>query len=711
MQPDLTRSTSCPATHAAAATTVWLLLIGSTAVADELGPVVVLATRRPQASADVPVSVDRVDGSTIQTGQLEVNISETLDQVPGVNAQNRQNYAQDLQLSVRGFGARSSFGVRGVRLYADGIPGTMPDGQGQFSQFDLGSADRIEILRGPFSALYGNSSGGVISIFTKDGRPGFGLQGSATAGSLGVQRYALEGGGDTGEVNYILSASHFQTNGYRDHSEAERDLFNSKIRITLDSLSTLTIVGNAVSTPFVQDPLGLTHAQWNADPTQAGTNAVAYNTRKSLSQEQAGATYERKLAAEADLTASGYVGQRHTTQFQAILRATEARPKSPGGVIDLGRSYWGVDVHATGRYDLGGPLQVTAGVSYDELDEARHGYNNFLGNELGVIGALRRDEQNRVYDFDQYLQAQWEPAARWRVVAGVRHSSVDMQSDNHLATNGAPAFSSIGYHATNPVAGITYSLRPTVNLYAAYGKGFETPTLNDLAYRSTDGSIPGLNLGLQPARSDNYELGAKAGNSALYATVAAFYVRTVDELAVASSSAGRSVYQNIGETHRKGIEVSFDAKLPAGLSSRLAYTYLQALTSTPYTTCAATPCLPVTIPSGNRLPAVPANAFYGGVTWQATRPDLSGTLEAIGRAQIYADDRNSDAAPGYWIFNAHATWRQQTGRWRVSEFLRVDNLFGRHYAGSVIVNDANRRFFEPEPGRAAYLGIKAEIRP
>src|SRR5450631_3872310 len=246
----------------------------------ELAPIVVTATRVAQSSADLPASIDLIDQHTIQSGQLQVNLSESLMTVPGVSAQNRQNYAQDLQLSVRGFGARSSFGVRGVRLYSDGIPGTMPDGQGQFSQFDLSSADHIEVLRGPFSALYGNSSGGVIAIFTQDAKPGYLIDGTALYGTFNTQRYALKTGGE-GAVNYVVDAAHFQTDGYRFHSDAERDNFNSKLRFAMSDASTLTVVANVVETPSVQDPLGLNRAQLAADPRQAGTGAVQFNTRKS----------------------------------------------------------------------------------------------------------------------------------------------------------------------------------------------------------------------------------------------------------------------------------------------------------------------------------------------------------------------------------------------------------------------------------------------
>jgi iron complex outermembrane recepter protein len=689
----------------------------------DLATLVVTATRIAEDSRDLPVSIDRIDSQTIRAGQLQVNLSESLMTVPGVSAQSRQNYAQDLQLSVRGFGARSSFGVRGVRLYSDGIPGTMPDGQGQFSQFDLSSADRIEVLRGPFSALYGNSSGGVIAVFTEDAQPGFSLGSTAEYGSFNTQRYAVKTTGDSGLVNYVVDASHFQTDGYRVHSSAERNLFNAKASGNVSDSSKLTVVANAVQTPFVQDPLGLTRAQLAADPTQAGVNALAYNTRKSLAQEQVGAVYEDKLSAADSLTASVYTGHRATTQFQAIPQATQqAAPLYPGGVIDLDRAFWGADLHMTDQRSVGGtPLLLVAGVNYDDLAEARKGYLNFIGSTLGVAGALRRDEANHVYDFDQYLQAQWDPAARWRIVAGVRNSVVDVTSHGHLAVLDA-ADSGVRYSAVNPVAGVTFRASDTVNLYGSYGKGFETPTLNDLAYRSVDGSLPGLNLGLKPARSNNFEAGIKAGNDRMRATLAAFYIRTVDELSVLQNSGGRSVDQNIGETTRRGLELEADVKWAGGFSAQFAYTYIRAVVAQGYFTCVTAPCNPLTNPNGpppanylpvaagNFLPAVAQNSVYLGLKWSYSPLGFSTTVETQGRSKIYADDRNSDAAAGYWVINWRAGLQQESKHWQFSEFVRVDNLANRAYVGSVIVNESNSRFFEPAPGRTAYLMFNAALR-
>src|ERR1019366_8817692 len=465
-----------------------------------------------ESSADLPASIDVVNQRTIQAGQLQVNLSESLMTVPGVSAESRQNYAQDLQISVRGFGARSSFGVRGVRLYSDGIPGTMPDGQGQFSQFDLGSADHIEVLRGPFSALYGNSSGGVIAVFTEDAKPGYWVDGTAEYGTFNTQRYALKTTGNDGVVDYVVDGSHFQSDGYRFHSDAERNIFNGKLKFPMSDTVTLTVVANAIETPFVQDPLGLTQAQLAANPQQAGVGAIAYNTRKTLGQEQLGAVYDNRLSETDDFTSTWYTGHRATTQYQAIPQATEEHaPLYPGGVIDLDRAYWGIDAHLGDHRSLGGmPVQVVGGISYDDLEESRKGYLNYVGSDLGVAGAVRRDQANHVYDFDQYLQVQWDPDPRWRVIAGVRNSTVDVSSHDHLPGITDPD-SCVRYSAVNPVGGVTFRAASAVNLYASYGKGFETPTLDELAYRSTNGSLPGLNLALKPARSDNYEVGVKVG--------------------------------------------------------------------------------------------------------------------------------------------------------------------------------------------------------
>jgi iron complex outermembrane receptor protein len=596
-----------------------------------------------------------------------------------------------------------------VRLYSDGIPGTMPDGQGQFSQFDLGSADHIEVLRGPFSALYGNSSGGVISVFTQDAPPGFELGSTLEYGSLNTQRYAGLVGGDTGPVNYILDVSHFQTDGYRRHSEAQRNLLNSKVRVKLDDVSQVTFIADAIETPFVQDPLGLTAAQVVANPIQAGTGADMFNTRKALAQEQLGATYEREFGANDSLVAMVYSGHRQTTQFQSIPLATQAALASPGGIIDLARDYGGTDVHFTDRRDfLGTTLTTTAGVSYDDLDEHRRGYLNYIGTELGVEGALRRYETNLVHDLDEYFQAQWDLTQKLHATAGMRNSVVDISSHSHLFVAGALPLSGTRYSATNPVAGLSYGITDNLNTYASFGRGFETPTLNQLAYRSINGSLPGLNLGLQPARSDDYEVGVKTRGADIRADAAVFFIRTEDELGVLQSAEGRSVYENVGATQRQGAELGVTADLPANLEVRLAYSYLRAVVEDAYSGCAGTPCTTTIIPAGNYLPAIPENILYAGLTWRYPASGFFATAETLVRSRIYADDRNTGYAGGYWTENLRTGFEQKSPGWQTSEYLRIENMFNKAYVGSVIVNDANSRFFEPAPGFSVFVMFEAK---
>jgi iron complex outermembrane receptor protein len=680
------------------------------AAADDLTDIVVTATRTAQDSFRLPMSVDRLDSDAIQYGQSQVNLSESLEQIPGVSAENRQNYAQDLQISSRGFGARSSFGVRGVRLYSDGIPGTMPDGQGQFSQFDLSGADHIEVLRGPFSALYGNSSGGVIAVFTRDAPQGLELDGSLEYGSLNSQREYMMAGGGSDRVNWLVDASHFQTDDYRDHGGAQRNLFNSKVRFNLDEASTLTVVLNAIQTPYVGDPLGLTTAQLDSgNREQAGTGADQFNTRKSLSQEQLGLNYQRHLGSNDDLSVMTYGGHRATDQFLAIPLGTQAAPTSPGGMIDLARNYAGVDAHLTDRRKFWGTsLTTTAGFSYDAMDEHRYGYDNFVGQELGVQGALRRMEINRMHDLDEYLQTQWDLTSRLSATAGVRNSVIDISSNAELLTPGTLPLSGTRYSATNPVAGLSYLLRHDVSVYASFGKGFETPTLNELAYRSVSGNLPGMNFGLQPARSNDYEVGAKYRDAGVTVDTDVFYIRTSDELGVLQSSGGRSVYDNIGATERRGAELGATVPLPASFSLRLAYTYIKAVVDDAYAGCVGIPCATVMIPAGNVLPAIAQNQGYVGITWTYPALGFKAVAETVVRSRIYADDRNTAYAGGFWTESLRAGFEQQSHRWQTSEFVRIENLFNKAYVDSVILNDANGRYFEPDPGFGAYLMFEAK---
>ena len=680
-------------------------------VVRSLQPVVISVTRGVEQRAfDTAASIDVIDGSTIRNGQLQVNLSEALARVPGVVAQNRQNYAQDIQISSRGFGARSTFGVRGLRLYVDGIPASAPDGQGQVSHFDLASASRIEVLRGPFSALYGNSSGGVISMYTADGGPQTVADLAQAFGSDGVRRTGLRLGGQQGALQYNLSASRFETDGSREHSAAERTGFNGKIKYTQSDDTRWTFVLNSVRMPDVQDPLGLNRKELETDPRQATPAAITFNTRKSVDQTQAGAVLDHRFDARHAVQLTAYTGERGTVQFQSIPVATQQAATQPGGVIDLERRFSGADARWIYKDRLlDQPLTLTAGLSAEQLDESRRGFRNFVGTTLGVQGALRRDESNTVKSFDQYLQAEWIPMPRLRVSAGLRHSRVKFDSSDQYIVAGNPDDSgSVSYSATSPVLGLVFHASDAVNLYAAIGRGFETPTFNELAYRPGGGT--GLNFNLQNATSRQFELGVKTQVGENWAFNAAYFqARTSNEIAVLSNTGGRSTFQNVGSTSRKGVEATATGRWQGGWSAYLAASYLEAVYRDSFLTCTAVPCgVPTTrIAAGNRIPGIPRATLFAELAWEHRPWGLETALEWRRVGQLAVDDRNTDAAPASSVLNLRLALAQKVGRWSFREFLRVDNLTRREYVGSVIVNEGNSRFFEPAPGRTWLLGANA----
>jgi iron complex outermembrane receptor protein len=665
----------------------------------QLAPIVVTPTRTEQSSFDLPVSIDAFTQDQIQDSQPQVNLSETLVRAPGIVANTRQNYAQDLQISIRGFGARSTFGVRGIRIIADGIPLTMPDGAGQAANIDLNSARQIEVMRGPFSALYGNSSGGVINVFTEDGPQDFTVTGSAWAGSFDSSKIGLKIGGQQGAVNYIFDASRFDTEGFREHSAATRDTVNGKVRLDVSDSTAVTLVMNYLNQPETQDPLGLDKAQLAQDREQAGTNAVSQNTRKSIENSQAGVVFDHKLSTEDSVRLMAYSGQRTVQQFLGITLR---------GVIDLNRDFGGLDLRWTRQTALmDRPFTFTAGVNYDNMDEARKAFDN----NAGTIGNRVRDEDNTVFNFDQFAQAEWQFADKWSISGGVRHTSVKFKSEDHFitGTNGDDS-GSIKFTNTSPVAGLVYKVTPSLNVYGNVGKGFETPTFAELAYRSTSATVNGFNFDLKPAESTNYELGVKAYvGSGTRINAAVFRTDTKNEIVVFNNSSGRSVFQNVDSTSREGVEVGVTSEFGNGFTGAFSYTYIDAKFDNSFGTCVGF-CSSVagpnaTVPEGNKIPGIPANMVYAELGWRYAPIGFSTAVEARWMDEVFANDLNDESAQDYTVVNLRAGLAQRIGGWRLAEFARVDNLFDEEYVGSVIVNESNGRYYEPAPGTNYTVGI------
>ena len=655
---------------------------------------------------DVPASVATIelDGSAAQPG---VAVSEALAGVPGLAARERQNFAQDTQLSIRGFGARSTFGVRGLRLYADGIPATMPDGQGQVSHFVLAGAERIEVMRGPFSALHGNSSGGVVQIFSADGRaPSRGhLQASAGRDDAYAVSASVRGAGDM--LGYALTASRFETDGWRDRSAARRSWLNLKLHADLAGGGRLQLVGNHFDAPDALDPLGLDWEQVQADPRQATSVAYQYSTRKSARQDQLGLRWEQPLTGGHGVEAMLYGGQRTIEQFLSVPVGAQMNPLSSGGVIDLDNDYGGVDLRWRWAGSLAGrTVEFTAGANADRQRQHRRGYENFVGDVLGVHGSLRRDERNAVDNRDLYAQTWWQFADRWSLLAGARRSQLRFVSrDGYVTATNPDDSGRVDYARTTPVLGLTFSPTGDLRLYASAGRGFETPTFNELGYRADGGA--GLALDLAPATSRNLELGAKWRNDAgMQVEAALFRADTRNELAVARNVGGRSSYRNVGSSRREGAEVSATLPLAQAWSLRLAWTWLDARFRDSFPVCTGTGCTDpsVQVPAGSPIPGTARQQGHARLQWQPR--DWTFALEASGTSSLAVSDTGARHAPGHVLAHLEASRIWATTHGRLRGFARVDNVFDRAHIGSVIVNEGNGRYYEPGPGRGLLLGLR-----
>jgi len=654
--------------------------------APPLDEIVVSASGYEQKIMDTAASINLVTINQIQNGQARDNLSEPLNRVPGIFALNRQNYAQDLQISSRGFGANSTFGTRGIRLIVDNIPGTVADGQGQISHIDLPSTDRIEVMRGPFSVLYGNSSGGVIRVFTQDGGPKTEVQPYFEVGSYGQRRAGLKASGKSGELGYVIDAGQFHTNGYRDQSAADRRNANAKLSFMGGPDTRITLIANNVSLR-AEDPLGLNINQLISNPKQAGTNAISKNTRKSVDQTQTGASIDFRINANNNLLFTPYLGQRRTIQFASA------------NVIDLERSFYGVDgkwTHQNKLFDM--PISLVSGISMNENDDHRRTYTNTGG--IAVFDST--SSQNYAMsakNFDQYLQADLRITERLVFNTGIRNSQTTLSSNtnNTLTTS----VGSNAYRAMTHMASLQYYLTEITNVHVSYGSSFDTPTLNQVLY---DSSYSGSNFGLLAAKTKQVEIGLKS--KILQTTqinLSIFNANTINDIVIGGSSSGRTYFTNAPKTNRQGIEGSVQFKLPYHLESNIAYTWLSATVKEAYLNNGAY------VLSGNRIPGVPNQGLFAELLWVKPNKSMETAIEGRVNGSMAVNDRNSDyMAPGYAVMNIRGVVRQEfAGGWSFSQFFRINNVLDRSYVGSVIVNQSSSQYYEPAPTRNWMIGAKA----
>ncbi|NBQ90784.1 MAG: TonB-dependent receptor [Betaproteobacteria bacterium] len=655
---------------------------------------------------EAPYAIGVVDQQDIRAAGAMIHASEVLQRLPGLVAQSRSNLAQDLQISSRGFGARSGFGVRGLRIVADGLPATGPDGQGQVSQFDLAAAQRIEVLRGPFSALYGNSSGGVISIISAPITANT-FRYDSDVGSFGLRqnRLGIQGKGE-GHWEASLTASQAELDGFRPQSGAVKQQAHATLGWR-GGRDDVTVQLGYLNQP-ADDPLGLARAQFESGPRETAVQALQFDTRKTLDQTQLGLIWRHRFdqGVLRETRLSAYGGQRSVAQWLAITPATQANGRHGGGVIDVQRRFQGLEARARWEWD---GMGLVAGVAVDQQLDDRRGYENFTGSgdsqRLGVVGRLRRDEVNDARSRDLFAQVEWVVAPRWMMLAGARSGRVDLSSRDAYLSNGDDS-GQLAWRYTNPVWGLRWQAQPGLNLHLSAGRGFESPTLGELAYRA-DGT-GGFNTALKAQASTQLEVGLKSRRGRSDLDIVLFEAWTANEIGVATNAGGRSAFQNVGRTSRRGLEAASTWRLGPQWQARLAATVLLATYEDRFLTCEGIPCSTPTavVNPGQRIAGTPKAWAYAEL--RRADPMLGHwALEWRAVGSVPVNDRNADFAAGYGLLGAR--WSRSWpvgGSWRLESLLRLDNVLDRRHAASVIVNDANGRFFEPGAPRHALLSAR-----
>jgi iron complex outermembrane receptor protein len=677
----------------------------TTAIAADtlLDDVVVSSSRSEQRSFDAPASIQSVNREVIQDSGPQVNMSEALNKIPGVVALNRQNYAQDLQISIRGFGARTAFGVRGVRIIADGIPATIPDGQGQSSTVSLTSTDRIEVLRGPLAQLYGNSAGGVIQTFTREvpERPELMVQ--SHVGSYDTYRTDWQYADKVGQFGLVADYSTFKTDGFRQNSQTERNQFNGKLTYQHNDQTKIDVIANIFDMPYAYDPAGLSQLDAIATPEKSSNTA---RQRKIIKQNQIGTVLTHSLDGVSKITGRLYGGNRENTHYNAST-----------AWVGLDRDYYGLGLSYSSKSKVVGKDTVwILGFDFDKSTEVNQAGSSVNGEKTST---LTRNENRLAKSTDFYAQASMYLNDKWSMLGGARSTQVKLSASGLGGYGGAPlgSLGDITFNATNPVLGLTFHAQENMNIYANYGRGVETPTLAEMSYDASLNNT--FNTNLKASKSDHYEVGIKwLPNSKSRLDVALFHVKSSDEIITATAVTGKTAFTNSpGGTTRKGLELAYQNQFNSSMKFNLTGTLINAefndgLT---YSSFGNTR----TVSAGNKIPGIPNGTMFSSLQWSATdfqrnkyRQVLGtlATIEWVASGELHSRDDNAQTlkAGGYSAYNFRLAHRLDVNQITWTAYGQVNNITDKKYIGSVIVGNSTP--FEPAPGRNWMLGLNATAR-
>lgn len=648
--------------------------------------IVITVPRLPRDLLATPAGVAVVDEDDIQQARQGLQLDESLNRVPGLLFQNRYNFAQNLRMSIRGFGARAPFGVRGIRILVDELPETLPDGQSQVDAIDLETADRIEVIRGPSSALYGNAAGGVVQVHTAD--PPFEPYAElrASAGSHGYRRLGVRAGGRSGSWGAHASAWGLDYDGYRDHSRTEKHLANAKLRHDLDGTRSLTAVATVLDQPYGQDPGGLTRQELALDRRQAAPAALALNAGQEVRQERVGVVYRDIDAGPGEFSVRGFYTRRDFRQQLPFIGPS---------LIRFERDFFGAGGDYTGDSALGGrALRYSLGAEgARQLDDRQR----FLVDATAAVTGQTQDALETATAAGVYGQAELALTPRLGLTLGGRYDRVRFTVEDRYTPDGA-ASGSRDYDEPSLLLGLGWQLAPAHRLYANAGTSFETPTFTEF----TDPNRPdqGFDPGLEPQAALNLEIGAKgfAGARTRY-DLALFTVGTRNEIVLVATDPNR--YANAARTRRTGLEAGIEHFVTPVLSVTGAYTWAH-YRFVEFTDLAGEDL------TGRRLPGLPEQALFAELAWREPGGRYA-MLDALFLGPVYADNANREPVAGYGVANLRAGRRWQVGGREFELFAALNNLGDRRYIANVRVNAAGGRYFEPAPERNVYAGVRARF--
>lgn len=667
------------------------MLFSQTSTSDTLtyqsDPVVLQATRlsTPQQKATIAVTV--LNEVQLKEGQQQLSLNESLDFVPGLHALNANNFAQDLRVAIRGFGARSAFGIRGIRVVVDGLPESTPDGQAQVDNIDLGILSRAEVIRGPASGLYGNAAGGVISLSTNPIPDNFELESRLSFGSNGFQRYQF-GVGDRDSVwGYTLYGSHTRLEGFRENSQVENTFVNAKIAYLADTSSRVTFLVNYFNSPRSEDAGGITLQDAQEDRRQAREANVNFQSGERVQQGRVGIIWDKSINSQQQIQARTYVLFR---DFQNAL------PFGNGGIVDLDRVYAGLGLNYSFEGQLGNNLyRLTAGVDLDQQTDDRLRFNN----EAGEIGEKIFDQEERFTSTGAYV-LQDIVSERWRFNIGTRFDAVQLRAQDRFGADGNQS-GEIELNRFSPMGGISYSINTALSSYVQVSTSFETPTLSELSANPTGEG--GFNTDLEPQRTINYEVGLKG---ALFPKLgfeaALFYIDIQNELVPfeLEDFPGRNFFRNAGSSERLGAEIALSYPILPTLSFLATYTWSD-FTYQSYQT-------PEEVFDGNRLPAIPQHMGLIGLNLNLPSGLFAKTWMRW-NSDVFADDGNETAIEGFSVVNVRVGYEKAFSGWSLAPFFGINNLLDTEYFDNVRINAFGSRYYEPAPGLAVFGGIGLTI--